>query len=137
MNSFRPFSRVASAMLLPGILILMGCGGTGKPTGTVTGTVKYKGSPVSSGTVNFHDPTKGKAYQGVLDGSGNFTLKDPVEVGTYKVYINPPIPEQLPPGTALKKAPPFNLPPKYQDPGQTPISREVKTGPNNITIDVE
>jgi hypothetical protein len=134
--SFRTPHRTAAALLLAGtFLILVGC--AARLTGTVTGTVKYKGAAVAAGTVNFYNPGKGNASQAVLDSSGSFTLPGSLEEGTYKVYVNPPIPEQLPPGQAPKKAPRLDLPPKYQDPGQTPVTREVKAGPNNFTIDLE
>jgi hypothetical protein len=130
-----PSCRAAAALLLPGVLlILAGC--TGKPTGVVSGTVKYKGAPVTAGVVYFYDPTTGQAAPGQLDDSGNFKLDAPLLAGTYKVYLNPPIPEQLPPGQAPKKAPRFDLPPKYQDPAQTPVSKEVKAGANTIPIDL-
>jgi len=124
-------------LLLPALFLVLGGCTAEKPSGTVSGTVKYKGAPVASGNVNFVDPAKGTASQAKLDGSGNFTLPGTLEAGTYKVYINPPIPEQLPPGQAPKKVAKLDLPPKYQDPGQTPVSKEVKAGPNTITIDLE
>ncbi len=136
MRSFPSSRRAASALLLPGMfLVLTGCGE--KPAGTVSGTVKYKGTPVTTGTVNFFNPGKGTASQGALDSSGNFTLQGSLEEGTYKVYIQPATPEQLPPGVAPKKIQRLDLPPKYQDPAQTPVSREVKAGPNNFIIDLE
>jgi hypothetical protein len=52
------------------------------------------------------------------------------------VYVQPPLPEQLPPGQVSKK-PRLDLPPKYQDPAQTPVSKEVKAGPNTIPIDLD
>jgi hypothetical protein len=128
--------RRAGALLLPGLLLfLAGCEGV--PAGTVAGTVKYKGAPVTAGTVNFYDPGKGNASQGALDGSGNFTLQGSLAAGTYKVYVQPPVPEQLPPGQVPKKVPRLTLPPKYQDPAQTPVSREVKAGSNTFTIELE
>lgn len=129
-------TRLGGALLLPGVfLILAGC--AGKPAGTVTGTVKYKGAPVTAGSVNFFDPGKGSGAQGALNESGNFTIPGSLDAGTYKVYIQPPSPEQLPPGSKPKKVARFDLPPKYQDPTQTPVSKEVKAGPNTIPIDLE
>jgi len=122
-------------LFLSGVfLVLFGCGG--KPAGTVSGTVKYKGNPVASGSVNFYDGKTGNASQATLNESGKFTFPGTLAAGTYKVYVSPPVPEQLPPGQAPKKLK-FDLPPKYQDPAQTPVSKEVKAGPNDITIDLE
>lgn len=124
------------ALLVPGVfLILVGCS-SGPQTGTVTGTVKYKGAPVAAGTINFHSG-KGSGSQGTLDASGNFTLAGNLEVGEYKVYIQPPVPEPAPPGTPLKKVPKLDLPPKFMDLGQTTVKREVKAGANNFVIDLD
>lgn len=120
---------------LPGILlILAGCFGK-TPTGTVSGTVKYKGQPVKAGIVNFHNAAKGTASQAKLDG-GNFTFPGELEVGTYKVYLQAPPPEQLPPDKMKDAKPPaFDIPPKYLDPSQTTESVEVKAGANTFTIE--
>lgn len=136
MRSIRPQRLAPGVLLLSGaLLFLAGCSG-GNPTGTVTGTVKYKGAPLTAGTVNFHG-TKGTGSQGTIDTSGNFTLAGSLEVGTYKVYINPPVPEPAPPGTPPKKVAKLDIPPKYMDLGQTPVSRDVKAGPNTFAIDLE
>jgi len=124
---------VGALSLLLAVSALVGCGS--KPTGSVSGKVTYKGAPVTSGEVQFIDSAKGKGASGKLDGSGNYTLSGQLEAGTYKVYLQAPTPEQLPPGQVSKR-PPFNVPPKYQDPGQTPITKEVKAGKNEIPIDL-
>ncbi len=135
-STHRPRRVVGMLLFSATLLVLVGCT-TERPNGTVKGTVKYKGSPVTTGSVNFYDPAKGAASQGTLDSSGNFTLPGTLEVGTYKVYLQPPIPEQLPPGKAPAKKARFDVPPKYQDPSQTPVKKEVKVGPNEIPIDLE
>lgn len=137
MRSVRISRRVPAAPIFAGLLLaLTGCS-AGKPEGTVSGTVKYKGAPVTVGTVNFFSAEKGSASEAPLDGSGNFKLAGGLEVGTYKVYIQPPIPEQLPPGKAPKSVARLTIPPKYQDLGQTPVTREVKEGPNTFVIELE
>jgi hypothetical protein len=101
----------------------------------VSGKVTYKGAPLTAGVVNFHSE-KGNASQANLDSSGAFKMSAPLPVGNYKIYVTPPIPKQLPPGTPPEKTEPFTLPPKLQDPGQTPVTKEVKAGPNDITVDL-
>jgi len=86
--------------------------------------------------VNFHAPDKGVAVQGNLDSSGAFKLASELPAGTYKVYVLPPLPKQLPPGEAPQKVD-FNLPPKFQDPTQTPLKEDVKAGPNDFAIDIK
>src|SRR5262249_30732873 len=124
----------AALFLLTTGLLLAGCG-SHKQTGKVSGKVKYKGQPVTAGTVNFHAAGTGMASSAPLDGEGNYTFQEAFEVGTYKVYFLPPVPQQLPPGTPIKKVS-FELPPKFQDPVQTPVSKEVKAGTNDFPIDL-
>jgi len=129
-----PSRRVLGALVLLGALsVLAGC--KAKQAGTVSGTVKYKGNAVTTGTVNFFAPEKGVAQDAKLDGSGNFKLAEPLEAGTYKVYFLPPQQQQLPPGQVAKKEP-FDVPPKYQDMKNSGLSREVKAGKNEFTFDL-
>src|SRR5207248_2752857 len=113
---------------------LTGCGG-GKKMGTVSGKVMYKGQPVTAGEVQFYIPEKGLGSSGKLDDSGAYTLAGSLEAGSYKVYIQPPIPEQLPPGTAPKRVT-FDVPKKFQDVKSTPLTKEVKAGSNDIPIEL-
>lgn len=126
---------IGNASLVAALLGLVGC--TGKSSGTVSGKVTYKGNPVASGSVNFYNPGTGAAAEGKLDDNGAYTLPGPLDAGTYKVYLQPPIPEQLPPGQKAKKRAPFTVPPKYQTASNTPISKEVKVGNNDIPITLE
>jgi len=112
---------------------VFGCGGS--PEGTVQGKVTYKGAPLGAGVVNFLSD-KGRAATADLDSSGAFKMSGPLPVGNYKVFVTPPTPKQLPPGTPPEKTVPFNLPPKLQDPAQTPVTKEVKAGPNDFPIDL-
>jgi hypothetical protein len=120
--------------LLALMLVIAGCGGGKKPSGSVSGTVSYKGKPVTDGFINFLDSSRGTAAQGKVDSKGAFTLEGDIEVGTYKVYLQPPLPEQLPPGKVSAR-PKYDIPPKFQDPAQTTVTQEVKQGPNTFTIE--
>lgn len=132
--SFLPWGRGLAALLLLGVLLgLVGCSG-GKPVGSVTGKVTYKGNPVTSGSINFFAPDKGVAFDAPLGSAGEYTIAQ-IDAGTYKVYIQPPLPEQLPPGQVSKR-PPFTVPKKYLDPISTTLSKDVKTGANEIPIDL-
>jgi hypothetical protein len=124
--------RFGGALLFGVVLVLVGC--QGKPTGTVSGKVTHKGKPVTTGSVNLYWPEKGLGHIAKLSDSGAFTISEPVEVGTYKFYVQPPPPEQLPPGQ-VSKAPTLAIPKKYQDGSTTDKTVEVKAGPNDLTID--
>jgi hypothetical protein len=126
--------RRAGGVLLAALVVLAGCQTKASPA-TVSGKVTYKNQPLTSGFVNFYMPEKGIAAQGAIDADGNYKLQGDIVAGTFKVYVQPPLPEQLPPGQVSKR-PPFNVPPKFQDPGQTPVTKEVKAGTNNIPIDL-
>jgi len=127
-------ARRAGGLLLATLVVLAGCQAKAPPA-TVSGKVTYKNQPLTSGFVNFYMPDKGIAAQGEIDANGNYKLQGEIIAGSFKVYVNPPLPEQLPPGQVSKK-PPFNVPPKFQDPRQTPITKEVKAGANDIPIDL-
>jgi len=116
--------------LLLACLFVLGCGP--EPGGVVSGKVTYKGAPLTAGVVNFHSD-KGHASQGTLDSAGAFKLAGELPPGTYKVFLLPPTPKQLEPGKPIEKVA-FDLPPKLQDVAQTPVTQEVKKGPNEVTI---
>lgn len=127
-------SAILVVLLAMASVSLTGCPGS-VPTGTVAGKVTYKGAPLTAGVVNFYNAEKGSAATADLDSSGAFKIGAPLPVGTYKVYVLPPTPKQLPPGEAQPKVD-FPLPPKLQDAGQTPVTEEVKAGANDFTIDL-
>ncbi|MEZ6143540.1 MAG: hypothetical protein R3B84_23495 [Zavarzinella sp.] len=121
------------AILLISLFVLTGCGSG--DTGTITGKVTYKGSPVSSGSINFMMPETGSAAQADLNKNGEFTLSTPLKTGTYKVYFLPPPAEQLPPGQ-MSKPNEFVVPKLYQDVGTTTITKEITSGANKLSIEI-
>lgn len=128
-------ARVSTGLfLLAAAFLVTGCGPAGKPQGTISGSVKYKGQPVTSGTVNLFQKATGSAATAPLDASGNFKLATSIEIGTYNISITPPIPKQLPPGTAPETPAPFLVPIKYQDASQSDINKEIKAGDNKLDI---
>jgi len=128
------WGRTLGVSLLLGVfLILAGCG---KPQATVSGKVTYKGKPVPAGQITLIAPESGKAIAADLDSSGSFTCPGTLEVGNYLMFIMPPIPKQLPPGTPIQKVP-FDVPKKYQDPKTSPLKEEIKGGKNELTIDLK
>lgn len=126
--------RVAGGCLVLAMVLLVGCQG-GKPKATVKGKVTYKGVAVTTGSVNFFLPSKGAGVSANLDANGQFVFTEPVEPGSYKVFVQPPVLEPLPPGSKSKREP-YNIPPKFQDATQTPISKEVKAGDNDIPVEL-
>ena len=68
----------------------LGCDG-GKPTGSVSGTVKYKGAPLAEGDVNFLGKN-GAAAVAKIDASGSFKIDGPLDADEYRVYFCSPAP---------------------------------------------
>lgn len=71
-------------------LLLAGCGGSGIVT--VSGTLTYKGKPVTNAFINFVPADGGRPSMGETDASGKFTLTyDPqtkgAKTGRHKVFV--------------------------------------------------
>jgi hypothetical protein len=126
--------RMVGAMALAAI-VLAGC--TQSDMIGVTGTVTLKGQPAGQAEVTFNPKSGGRMATGVTDASGKFTLStakpnDGAMPGEYAVTLG----EYYPPG----KAPalprgggllPSRFPPKYGDPGQSPLTATVERGAKN------
>ncbi len=127
-----------------GIIVLalafvsMGCGGK---HGKVTGTVKYRGTPLTTGTVTFTDPSKqivGSAS--IKDGS---YAMERIPLGSVKVAVSTPPPLQVDPrhpapadmpGSAPVAVVP--IPPLYGDAERSGLTFEVKSGTQEYPIDL-
>jgi hypothetical protein len=84
-RSFIPTSAFALAVCA----LLSGCGGS--DVVAVSGTLTYKGNPVTNAFINFV-PEKGRPSMGETDENGRFTLTyDPqtkgAQVGKHKVHV--------------------------------------------------
>lgn len=133
-------TRVVTGGLLLAALVLttVGCGPAKKEPASVSGTVKYHGKPLATGSVNFISSATGSAGQGLLDENGNYKI-DGLEAGSeYKVYLSPPVPGQFAPGTKAPKEPAkFDVLPKYQQPDSSGLKVSLKPGPNDFPIDIK
>jgi hypothetical protein len=143
----KPSARLAPAIAL-GLAFLgtVGCGS--KQTGDLSGTIKYKGKDVVTGTVTVYDADK-KAYQGSID-QGKYSVKGiPQGVVTVVVVSADPGPakgEKLPgkdrPGREKRPTPEdqvpitgwFALPKKYEDPATSPLKTTIGPGSNSFDI---
>src|SRR5262245_30220981 len=115
-----------------------GCG-AGPPHGEVEGTVRRDGKPLANVLVVFvPDPdraTPGGRAAGQTDAQGRYRVRadagrDGAPVGWHRVVaedlaiLNAP---RAPDGTVTRK-PPVRFPPRYGDPLQTPLRKEVQSG---------
>jgi hypothetical protein len=133
-------------------LVVSGCnrGHDYGPTGTVSGTLSYKGQPVAAGTaVVFMNMTAGHTCMGATDAQGNYTLDSwndgDMPVGTYDVMIRPSGPEMDANPAASDIDNPdagpaeeivFDFPKKYGALATSGLKFEVKEGANDIAIDL-
>jgi hypothetical protein len=98
----------ASAVALLVCVLLAGCGGSNVVP--VSGTLTYKGKPVTNAYVNFV-PENGRPSMGETDPNGKFTLVyDPetkgVERGKHRVFVQyNPLADASLPGTIPGEAP--------------------------------
>ena len=125
--------RPAAALLVATLGLAAGCGGGGKPAATVSGTVAYKGTPLTGGEVNFLGKN-GAAAVAKIDSAGAFKIDGSLDADDYKVYFSSPPPEPVAPGTKVGKAK-ADLPPKFKDPASSGVVVPVKAGANVIPVE--
>lgn len=91
----RVYRLATLCVLCSAVLLTMGCGGDGKTTHKVTGTVKFSdGSPLTKGTVVFASDMT--SAQGGIQSDGSYALgtygvDDGAPAGSYKVFLTGPI----------------------------------------------
>ncbi|MFO1005868.1 MAG: hypothetical protein U0929_07915 [Planctomycetaceae bacterium] len=113
--------------------VLSGCGGEANkaigPTGTVTGLVTLKGSPLTKGRINFTNAKESAGGSGSLGEGGAYQLDEPIPVGDYDVFISFEFsPEALKDGVTadlLKE-----IPKKYRSAKTSKLTATVKEGEN-------
>jgi len=104
------------------------------PTGTVAGTVKYKGQPVTVGFIVFQEQTTKKGGAAPLGSDGTYTIPFPIEVGEYNVAFPPPEPPAPHENIKPTSSP---LPQKYHVPELGTVKFTVEKGPNIADFDLE
>ncbi|MCL2119593.1 MAG: hypothetical protein FWH27_14350 [Planctomycetaceae bacterium] len=127
---------LAFAVLLV-VTMMAGCTDRRQPkgaTGTVTGTVKYQGKPVTVGFTVFQEPTTKKGGAAPLGTDGTYTIPTPMEIGKYNVAFPPPEP---PAPHENKKPETSPLPSKYQVPEKATVKFTVAKGANTANFDLE
>ncbi|MEW4566314.1 hypothetical protein AB1L88_00460 [Tautonia sp. JC769] len=110
----------------------------------VSGTVTYQGQPLESGTISFisTDPARPNA-NGTIGPGGSYELQtrepsDGAELGEYQIVVSDIDPNAM--NTALPGEPlelTSKLPPKYQSPTTSGLTRTVERGGNTFDFDLE
>jgi hypothetical protein len=139
-----PFRALGTALLLAA-LALTGCRAS---VATVSGTVTYRGKPVTSGTVVFVGEDHRVSLPAPIQADGTYTARR-VPVGSVKVVVDNPRPVFIgrssggprptvddPEVTANREVAAHYVPtpPKYRDPDQSGITLEVHGGTNPFDI---
>lgn len=134
-------SRSAAFIWAAGVLSVAGCGGG---SGTVNGTVKYDGTPLDTGTIEFRTPNGAGVVASASVSSGAFKVPETAHIppGTYKVQIRSsrttgkkiPAGSPSPPGTMVEETVEM-IPEKYNK--RSSLEKEVKPGPNTFEFDLK
>jgi len=117
--------------------------GCGKSKGTISGTVKYKGTPLTSGTIIFRSPD-GYTDSTAINSKGEYTLAN-FPVGKAKITVaTQPYEKETPSGEPSRRRatrkPVANfvaIPKKYSDPEQSDLTCTVESGSNQHNVELE
>ena len=119
-------------------LLLGGC----ENAGTVSGTVRYKGQPLSEGSVSFLS-AKGQMATGTIDKSGRYVVSH-MPVGPAKVTVQvvstegpPPMSFGPPPKTAQGTATGIKIPMRYSVATTSGLQHTVTKGKQEFDIDLK
>ena len=139
--------RVACWLFVGLLVTTLGCGSSVKIY-SVTGTVTYKNAPVEGAQITFtaKDGTEAKPASATSDAQGRYSLKTyfapgderaGAMAGTYKVTL-----QKIPQSTGIVDPykpggqPKNELPGKYSSAKSTPFEKEVKSGTNDIPLEL-
>lgn len=122
------------------VLVLLGVGMVGgctpqPTTGTVSGTVTLDGQPYDDAAIMFVDLTSGQAANADIEPDGTFKVEQPMQVGTYKIYLAPPTVDDTAEPAAIKID--ETVDPKYWNETTTDIEITVKEGENDVEVELK
>jgi hypothetical protein len=132
--------RLVVALGIAALLGAAGCGGGGDKPASVSGTVTYKGKPVTSGVVVLIGKDGKASDPGAVQADGTYRIAH-APVGTVTVVFDNPAPER-PSGSKLPANDPeaqaeaetakryVPTPAKYKDPAKSGLTLEIKRGTN-------
>jgi hypothetical protein len=127
------------AVMLCACVIPMACSGNAdRPQlAQASGTVLYKGQPLSQGTIVFHPETgrgaSGKIVEGEIVEVTTYEVGDGVPVGKHKVTIqsvDKPDADMYTPTTSL-------IPEKYNVLSQTDLTADITAGENGLEFELK
>lgn len=110
------------------MLFVSGCGSQ-PPSGNVTGTITWKGQPVTEGVVSLYSSQTGTGGNALIQSDGTFHIKN-VRLGSYEVQIAAPEKEPESPQT---KKDSFPIPIKQRT--NNGFTCTVQKGDNQLVLD--
>ena len=128
------------------VSLLAGCGEPKTDRGTLgalTGTVSFKGEPITEGVVHFSHTSKGYGATAPIGENGMYEVKSEMgglPVGEYKVSVVPPmVLKDFGPNTPKSEVPKEvdNIPTKYRSPSTSGLTVTIKEGENNFDISMK
>lgn len=137
-------SRSLVLILLFAACLVNGCGSSGPKRYKVSGTVKYKDTPVTSGTITFLDESTKAVVAGttITNGAYEIPAAGGLVAGKYLVSVSYPDPKGAAPAPKEGEAPGASrevketLPTKYNR--DTELRAEVKAdGANEFSFDLK
>lgn len=137
----RASGSLPAGVLVGGLFLLsIGCGGS-ENAGAVSGTVRFKGQPLSEGSVSFIGEN-GQVATGIIDPSGRYAV-DRVPVGSAKVTVQivradgpPPVSFAGAPKPAQGTAAEPKIPLRYSVPATSGLQHSVTKGKQQKDIEL-
>jgi hypothetical protein len=119
-------------------LAVAGCGGEkiDPNLGKVEGTVKFNGSPLPKGTINFMMGTKGSGTA-PIDAAGHYAISTPLPPGDYKVSVRAMEAESKFDAQGKTIRGKSMIPEKYVDFSKSGLTAKVEKGKNKIDFDLK
>lgn len=136
MNGLHTWTAAAASFLL----VLAGCGGgNSRPTGMVSGQITHHGGQsLTNAQITFYSSEHGDHGEADTGPEGRYTVKEPLEVGTYRVRVTPPPvfdPADGSPPPKPQENP--NIPAKYRDYQTSGLTFKVEPGKNEFNVDLK
>ena len=132
------------------LVCLVGC--SESRTSPVAGVVLLDGQPLANASIQFIPNGSGRDATGTTNERGEFSMstfdpRDGVAPGSYKIVISPPVGEvdtakyasaadAMSAAAQARPAPQSTFPKKYTSPQETPLTQEVPTGKEKLTIEL-
>jgi hypothetical protein len=113
-----------------------GCGPSGPPMGTVSGTLSIAGGPPTEATrVTFVNNSIGQGAGATVRDDGGYSLEAPLPLAEYKVFVSKVLGDTGGPVSTAKEML-MSVPKEFRSEETTPLEYEVKEGANEINIEI-